>query len=172
MATIPARQTSSTAPTLIRSDPRASDTIRGGVRNGLIAGIAMAMAMMVLGAFDQGFFATPSAIWAFFAGPAAYTPHALSSSVVIGAMGHMMNSAVLGIAFAFIAARLLRPQGAAASILAGVTFALVLLAIMWKVVLPLGANGDLVKGSAALWIWIVGHAAFGIVGGFLYHRWR
>lgn len=170
MATTSAQSASSV--TIVRSGPRGGDLVARGIRNGLIASVAMAMAMMVLGAFDQGFFATPSAIWAFFAGPGAYTPHALGASVVIGAMGHMMNSAVLGIVFAFLAARLLRPEGAAASVLAGTTFALLVLAIMWKGVLPLSANGDIVKASAALWIWIVGHAAFGMVGGFLYHRWR
>ncbi len=170
MATASAQRAS--APVLVRSDPRGSDLVVRGIRNGLIASVAMAMAVMVLGAFDQGFFAAPSAIWAFWAGPSAYTPHTLSFSVVVGAMGHMMNSAVLGIVFAFVAARLVRPEGAAASILAGTTFALVVLAIMWKGVLPLSPNGDIVKDSAALWIWIVGHAAFGMVGGFLYDRAR
>lgn len=168
--------TTTAAQTATRSaivrDHTASGLVVRGIGSGLIASVAMAMAMMVLGAFDQGFFATPSAIWAFFAGPGAYTPHALSSSVVIGAIGHMMNSAVLGIAFALIAGRILRPQGTVASILAGTAFALLILAIMWKGVLPLGANGDIVKTSAALWIWMAGHAAFGMVGGFLYQRWR
>lgn len=143
-----------------------------GIRNGLVAGMAMAMVMMVLGIFDKGLFAAPSAIWAFFAGPAAYAPTTLSLSFVIGAMGHMMNSAILGIAFAFVAGRLVGIRGAAEAVVAGTVFALVAMAIMWNLVLPLGANGDIVKDSAALWIWIVGHAAFGMVGGFLYARWR
>jgi len=157
---------------VVRSEQPAGAVAVRGIRNGLVAGVAMAMVMMVLGAFDQGFFAAPSAIWAFWAGPSAYTPHALSASVVIGAMGHMMNSAILGIAFALIAARVIRPDGAAAAMIAGTTFALVALAVMFKAVLPLSPNGAIVIGSAALWIWIVGHAAFGMVGGLLYDRWR
>src|SRR6266511_4097162 len=157
---------------VVRSEQPAGAVAVRGIRNGLVAGVAMAMVMMVLGAFDQGSFAAPSAIWAFWAGPTAYTPHALSASVVLGAMGHMMNSAVLGVAFAFVAARVLRPEGAAASILAGTTFALVVLAVMFKAVLPLSPNGSIVIASAALWIWILGHAAFGMVGGSLYDRWR
>lgn len=163
---------SATSTVRVHSATGGSGLVTRGIRNGLVASVAMAMAMMVLGAFDQGFFATPSAIWAFFAGPAAYTPHTLSSSVVIGGVGHMMNSALLGVLFAFIAARLVRPQGTTASVLAGTTFALIVLAILWRGVLPLFPNGDLVKASAALWIWIVGHAAFGMTGGFLYDHWR
>lgn len=143
-----------------------------GIRNGLVASIAMAMVMMVLGLFDHGFFAAPSAIWAFFAGPSAYAPTAFSLSFVIGAMGHMMNSAILGSVFAFTAARILRLRGTAEAVIAGTAFALVVMAIMWTLILPLGANGDIVKDSAALWIWVLGHAAFGTVGGLLFARWR
>ena len=170
MATASAQGTSTA--TIVRSDARGSELILRGIRGGLVASIAMAMAMMGLGAFDQGFFAAPSAIWAFWAGPSAYTPHTLSLSVVIGAMGHMMNAAILGIVFAFIAARAVRPQGAVASILTGVTFALAVMAVMWIVVLPLSPNGEIVKDSAAKWIWIVGHAAYGMVGGLLFARLR
>jgi hypothetical protein len=118
-------------------------------RNGVLAGIAMAMVVMGLGLSDQGFFAAPSSIWAFFAGPASYHPRELDLSFVLGAMGQMMNSAVLG-----------------------VVFALGVLAVMWYVVLPLGANGELVKSAPAGWIWMAGHAAFGAVGGALYGGWR
>ncbi len=143
-----------------------------GARNGLVAGIAMAMVMMMLGLFDQGFFAAPSSIWAFWAGPAAYHPRDLDISALLGAMGHMMNSIVLGIAFAFVVTRIIGPGGAGASIAAGMAFSLLALAVMWLAVLPLGANGDIVKGSAAIWIWAMGHAAFGAVGGLLSWSWR
>lgn len=143
-----------------------------GIRNGLVASVAMAMIMMVLGAFDTGFFAAPSSIWAFFAGPDAYAPHTLSLSFVIGAMGHMMNSAALGIAFAFVASRVLRIGGVPAAAVAGTVYALVVMALMFGVVLPAFPNGAIVIGSAALWIWIVGHVAYGMTGGLLYSIWR
>lgn len=143
-----------------------------GIRNGLIASIAMAMVMMVLGAFDTGFFAAPSSIWAFFAGPDAYTPHTLSLSFVIGAMGHMMNSAVFGIVFALIASRVLRITGVPAAVVGGTVYALVVMAIMFVVVLPAFPNGAIVIESAALWIWVVGHLAYGMVAGLLYSIWR
>ncbi len=152
------------------SDPRAGELARRGVRNGLIASLAMAMVMMVLGIFDRGFFASPSSIWAFWAGPSAYAPTTFSAGFVLGAIGHMMNSAALGIAFAFVATRIIRPKGLAPSLLSGITFALVVMAIMWVVVLPLSPNGTLVKDSAATWIWIVGHAAYGMTAGVLYSR--
>lgn len=154
------------------SEARTGELVGWGIRNGLVASIAMAMVMMVLGIFDRGFFAAPSSIWAFWAGPSAYAPTALSLSFVLGAMGHMMNSAVLGVVFAFVAARALHVSGATAATLAGMVFALVVMAIMWTLVLPLSPNGAIVKDSAALWIWVLGHAAYGMVGGWLYARWR
>lgn len=143
-----------------------------GARNGLVAGIVMAMVMMMLGLFDQGFFAAPSSIWAFWAGPAAYHPRELDGSALLGAMGHMMNSIILGVTFAVVFARIIEPRSAGASIATGITFSMLALAVMWFVLLPLGANGDIVKGSAAIWIWVMGHAAFGAVGGLLWWSWR
>src|SRR3972149_1785730 len=143
-----------------------------GIGNGLIGSLAMAMIMMVLGAFDTGFFAAPSSIWAFFAGPDAYAPHTLSLSFVLGAMGHMMNSAVLGIVFAFVASRVLRISGVPAAVVAGTVYALVVMALMFVVVLPAFPNGAIVIDSAALWIWIAGHVAYGMVAGLLYSIWR
>lgn len=151
---------------------RGDGVLLRGVRNGLIASLAMAMVMMVLGIFDRGFFAAPSSIWAFWAGPSAYAPTTLSLGFLLGAMGHMMNSAIFGVVFAFIAAKVLRLSGTTAAIMAGTVFALVVMAVMWTVVLPLGANGNIVKDSAALWIWALGHAAYGMTGGLLYARWR
>ncbi|MEX2047901.1 MAG: hypothetical protein WEE03_12115 [Chloroflexota bacterium] len=163
-----------TANATYRTSERPSDAgwILRGARNGVIAGLAMAMVMMMLGLIDQGFFAAPSSIWAFFAGPAAYRPHDLDVSVVLGAMGHMMNSAVLGLAFAFVATRVLRLSGTLPSVASGIVFALAALAVMWFAVLPLGANGEIVKGAAAVWIWVMGHTVFGAVGGWLSWNWR
>lgn len=139
-----------------------------GIRSGLIASIAMAMVMMALGAFDTGVFAAPSSIWAFFAGPGAYAPHTLSLGFVLGAMGHMMNSALLGIVFAFLASRVLGIRGTATAIVAGTVYALVVMAVMFVLVLPAFPNGAIVIDSAALWVWILGHAAYGMTGGLLY----
>jgi hypothetical protein len=157
---------------IVRSTPRTGEVVIHGIRNGLVASVAMAMAMMVLGVFDRGFFAAPSSIWAFWAGPSAYAPTTFTLGFVLGAMGHMMNAAILGILFAFIAARLLRPRGTAEAVIAGTVFALAVMAVMWTVVLPLSPNGTIVKDSAALWIWILGHVAYGMTGGLLFARWR
>jgi hypothetical protein len=37
---------------------------------------------------------------------------------------------------------------------------------------PLGANGGVVKDSTATWVWVAGHAAYGMVGGLLDALWR
>lgn len=159
-------------PTYLGSRTAGPSWVVMGIRNGLVASIAMAMVMMVLGAFDTGFFAAPSSIWAFFAGPGAYAPHTLSLSFVLGAMGHMMNSAVFGIVFAFLASRVLGIRGIAAAIVAGTVYALIVMAVMFVVVLPAFPNGAIVIDSAALWIWILGHVAYGMTGGLLYSIWR
>ena len=53
----------------------------------------------------------------------------------------------------------------------GVIFALVVMAVMWNAILPLAPYGQIVKDSAATWIWALGHAAYGMVGGWLYSTW-
>ncbi len=150
----------------------AQNVIVRGLRNGLVASVPFAMVMMVLGIFDQGFFAAPSSIWAFWAGPSAYHPRDFDVGFVIGAIGHMMNSAVLGIVFGALASRVLKLGGTGASVVSGVVFALVVMAILWFVILPLAPNGQIVKDSSAGWIWILGHVAFGVTGGWLYSAWR
>lgn len=74
--------------------------------------------------------------------------------------------------FAFVASRALRPEHALASVVVGTMFALGVMAVMWIVVLPAFPNGTIVVESAALWIWILGHAAYGMVGGLLFSIWR
>lgn len=149
-----------------------SGVIVRGIRNGLVASIAMAMVMMLLGIVDRGFFAAPSSIWAFWAGPGAYAPTTFSLGFVLGAMGHMMNAAVLGIVFGLISSKVLRLAGTGEGIVAGTVFALAVMAVLWVAVLPLSPNGSIVKESASLWVWIMGHVAYGMTAGFLYVRWR
>ncbi len=143
-----------------------------GIRAGLIASFAMAMVMMAAGLLDRGFFAAPSSIWAFWAGPAAYAPTTFSVGFVLGAMGHMMNATILGIVFAFLAVRVFAFRGTTETVVAGTAFALVMMALMWALILPLGANGAIVRDSASLPAWALGHVAYGMVAGLLLARWR
>ena len=71
-----------------------------------------------------------------------------------------------------MATRVLRLRGTLPSVASGIVFALAALAVMWFAVLPLGANGEIVKGAAAVWIWVMGHMVFGAVGGWLSWNWR
>lgn len=143
-----------------------------GLRAGIIASLAMAMVMMVLGLFDKGFFAAPSAIWAFWAGPAAYAPTSFSVSFILGAMGHMMNAAILGIVFALLASKAFQLSGTLASVATGTAFAIVVMAVMWIGILPLGPNGAIVRESASTAIWAAGHVAYGMALGVVYALWR
>src|SRR5262249_21160495 len=55
--------------------------------------------------------------------------------VVLGLMGHMMNSVVLGVLFAAVVAPRLRGLGAL--IIGGMVYGLVVFAVMWFVIAPL-----------------------------------
>lgn len=128
---------------------------------GIVGGLLFAMWMMVEGLFDEGFFAAPTSIWAFFAGPSAYHPKDLALvPLFLGVMGHMMNSII----FALILLRIgsLGATGAVPTLTISVAKALLVMTVMFGVVLPLSPNGGIVYSSAPLWSWIVGHVMYGL----------
>jgi hypothetical protein len=55
--------------------------------------------------------------------------------VILGLMGHMMNSVIFGIVFAAVVAR--RVRGVGALVGAGIVYSLVVLGVMWFAVVPL-----------------------------------
>lgn len=106
---------------------------------GLVASIAMAMVEMIYeGLVGTGFWSAPVFIAATILrdlqGVAIPVSFALVP-VVLGMMGHMMNSVVLGIAFAMGLGGQLRSPSRGALI--GVVYGLAVFFVMWFVLLPL-----------------------------------
>ena len=128
---------------------------------GLIASMVMAMWEMVVEAIipgGAGFWAAPVMIAATvlrgLQNVATPVPFDLIG-VVVGMMGHMMNSVILAIVFAFwIAPRIPSLIG---QIIAGMTYGIVIFAVMWYAVLPvidpvmLKLNGFVFLLAHAMW---------------------
>jgi uncharacterized membrane protein YagU involved in acid resistance len=141
--------------------------INGGVA-GLIAGLVFAMWAMVIGAFTPGsnLLAPPQGIaQSIGIGSQGHDIQALP--LLIGLMGHMMNSVIFGLVFVAIVAAL-KLRGTA-TVVAGMAYGLAVYLVMYLVVLR-----GLLSGSSASflsanpeWSWILAHLMFGVVMGAL-----
>jgi hypothetical protein len=107
--------------------------------SGLIASIVMGMIEMVYEAVAGGGFWSPVV---YIAGTVlrdlqtvAVPVPFLAVPVVVGLMGHMMNSVILGVVFSVLIATRLRGVGETA--FAGAVYALAVFFVMWLAVLPL-----------------------------------
>jgi hypothetical protein len=111
---------------------------RGTVVAGLIASLVMGMIDMVYEAVaGDGFWAAPVYIGATVLRGLQTVPRPVSFNflgVVLGLMGHMMNSVILGLIFAAIVSRGAKSR----SSLVGwaVVYALAVFVVMWYVVAP------------------------------------
>ncbi len=91
--------------------------------------------------------------------------------VVLGLMGHMMNSVVLGLVFSAIFSRLSMSRGALVGV--GVVYALAVFAVMWYLVVPaidpvtLKLNGTVFAIAHMMWGAVLGlvvPVSSGVVG--------
>ena len=130
-----------------------------GIVAGVIAGMAMAMFIMIVTlAGGMGLFATPEMIGqTFLKGQTGF------ASIVLGLMGHMMNSAVFGVIWALLW-RAVAKTGAVA-ILGGLIYGLAIWLVMTYGVAP--ALGSAVPGPISPIAWVMGHMMFGFVLGLL-----
>ncbi|MBI3760837.1 MAG: hypothetical protein HY260_03115 [Chloroflexi bacterium] len=80
--------------------------------------------------------------------------------VVLGLMGHMMNSVIFGLIFAYLIAP--RAKSLVGQIVAGMVYGVVIYLVMWFVVLPLV---DPVMLNLNAFIFLLGHAMWGIALG-------
>ena len=141
--------------------------VKGGVA-GLIAGLVFAMWAMIVGAFTPGsnLLAAPQGI-AQSIGIGAQGHDIQLVPLLVGLMGHMMNSVIFGLLFVAIVASLkLRGN---ATMLAGMVYGLAIYALMYLVVLRglLSATSGSFLSANPEWSWIVGHLMFGVALGAL-----
>jgi uncharacterized membrane protein YagU involved in acid resistance len=141
--------------------------VKGGVA-GLLAGLAFAMWAMIVGAFTPGsnLLAAPQGI-AQSIGIGNQGHDIQAVPLLVGLMGHMMNSVIFGLVFVAIVAAL-KLRGAA-TVAAGMVYGLVIYAVMYWVVLRglLSGTSASFLGANPEWSWIVAHLMFGVVLGAL-----
>lgn len=149
-----------------------------GAVGGAIAGMMMAMVEMVYGGLASGhtIWDAPMAIWAQVAGRDQFgAPADHISAIALGMGGHMANSMMLGVAFAVLAALLVRSRSAMAPVALGTMFGLAVWVVMRYVLLPInGGTSDLFAGSTVSpqWVWWLAHGVFGMTLGAFYLRHR
>jgi hypothetical protein len=133
---------------------------------GLIAGLVFAMWAMVVGLFTSTIWAPPQGI-AQSIGIGSPGHNFQLIPLVVGLMGHMMNSLLLGVIFIAIA-RAIRLNGPTA-VVGGMVYGTLVYAAMYWVLL----RGVLSSTSASFlsanpeWSWIAAHLMFGVVLGAL-----
>ncbi|MBI3287198.1 MAG: hypothetical protein HYZ68_04035 [Chloroflexi bacterium] len=149
----------------------AAQTLRGPfdatrtVIGGLIAGMVLGMWEMVLEAIipaGQGFFGPVILIAATVLrnlqdlSPAQQPPLDVLA-IILGLMGHMMNSVIFALIFAQVVRRL--TQSNVGLIVSGVVYGIVVFGVMWYVILPLI---DPVMLHVNALVFSVGHMMYGL----------
>jgi uncharacterized membrane protein YagU involved in acid resistance len=133
---------------------------------GLIAGVVFAMWAMVVGLFTSTLWAPPQGIaQSIGIGSAGHDFQLVP--LLVGLMGHMMNSIVLGVIFVAIA-RAIRLQGISA-VVGGMVYGVIVYVAMYWVVLRgiLGSTSASFLSANPEWSWIAAHLMFGVVLGAL-----
>lgn len=141
-------------------------TVLKWVLPGLIAGMVFAMWAMVVGLFTSTLWAPPQGI-AQSIGIGSPGHSFQLVPFVVGVMGHMMNSIVIGVIFVAIA-RAIRLQGMPA-VVGGMVYGVIVYVAMYWVVLRglLSATSASFLSANPEWSWITAHLMFGVVLGAL-----
>lgn len=147
----------------------AANSMQRVILGGLVASIAMAMVEMFYeGVFGVGFWAAPTFIAATILrdlqGIALPVTFSLVP-VVLGMMGHMMNSVVLGFVYSHTLGAL--GKNAVSGALIGALYALALFIVMWFAVLPVI---DPVMLNLDAVVFALSHIVWGGVLGFMVAR--
>ena len=141
-------------------------TVLNWVLPGLIAGIVFAMWAMLVGVFTSTLWAAPQGIaQSIGIGTAGHNFQLVP--FVVGVMGHMMNSVVIGVIFIAIASAI-RLHGAAA-VVGGMVYGVMVYAAMYWVLLRgvLSATSASFLSANPEWSWIAAHLMFGVALGAL-----
>ncbi len=133
---------------------------------GLIAGLVFAMWAMLVGIFTSNLWAPPQGI-AQSVGIGTQGHNFQPVPFVLGLIGHMMNSVIIGIIFIAIA-RAVHLRGAGA-VMGGMVWGVVAYVGMYWVVLRLllASTSASFLSANPEWSWIAGHLMFGVVLGAL-----
>lgn len=103
---------------------------------GLVAGMGFGMMEMVIEAVvGKGFWAPLRFIASVFTLGKDTDPSFSFLPVVVGLMGHMMNSVIFGLVFALVISRI--ASGVVGLALTGMAYAAAIFAVMWFLLLPL-----------------------------------
>lgn len=144
----------------------ATPAIRAGLA-GLIAGLPLAMWLMIVGIFTSNLWAVPQGIAQTVGiGHAGHDFQLVP--FILGLAGHMMNSIILGLIFLGVAV-VLKLRGLA-SVIVGMIYGIVAYEIIYWVVLRgllSGTSGSFLSANPQ-WSWIIGHLMFGAVLGLLF----
>jgi len=135
---------------------------------GLVASLVMGMWQMILEAIIGAGFWSPvvyiaATILRGLQSIAVPVPFHLLG-VILGLMGHMMNSVIFGLIFAYLIAPRLKSLGR--QIVAGVIYGVVIYAVMWFVVVPLV---DPVMLNLNAFVFFLGHMMWGVALGAINH---
>jgi len=133
---------------------------------GLVAGMAFAMWAMVVGIFASRLWAPPQGIWQSV-GIGSQGWDLKLVPFILGVMGHMMNSVIIGLVFLAIAAAL-KLRGIAL-VVAGMMYGLVVYLVMYYPVLRgiLSSTSGSFLRSNPEWSWVLAHLMYGMVLGLL-----
>lgn len=128
---------------------------------GLVAGMGFGMMEMVIEAIvGKGFWAPLRFIASVFTLGKDTDPSFSFLPVVVGLMGHMMNSVILGLLFALVISRIAR--GVAGLALTGMAYAALIFAAMWFLLLPLIDPAMLLLNGAGFFL---SHLVYGLLLG-------
>ena len=164
-----------------------SRVVRAGVVAGLVGGMMMALWTMVLGAIarnptavagiHQSFWTPVTSIASVVFGKSWFHGSFEFWAVFLGLMGHMMNSAMAGVAGVALSRRLLGdPPNRLKAMVVGVMMGLLLEVVVVKLAVNHIQDVRTLDTSIPDWGWWVGHVMFGatvgLVGSTLLLRWR
>lgn len=128
---------------------------------GLVAGIGFGMMEMVIEAVvGKGFWAPLRFIASVFTLGKDTDPSFSFLPVVVGLMGHMMNSVILGLVFALVISRI--ASGVVGLALTGMAYAAAIFAVMWFLLLPLIDPAMLLLNGAGFFL---SHLMYGLLLG-------
>jgi hypothetical protein len=144
----------------------AAPAVRAGLA-GLVAGLPLAMWLMIVGIFASTFWAPPQGIaQAIGIGHPGHDFQAVP--FILGLMGHMMNSIILGLVFLGVVV-VLNLRGLA-SVIVGTIYGIVAYEIISVVVLRglLSGTSSSFLSADPEWSFIIGHLMFGALLGVLF----